>query len=88
MRIQGSKPRTFPAGTRQERSTLQRVYSEVGEYIVPEGQVLVVPEHGAAPGGCQEVRHEFPAGTRFRVAYVGDLHSRSVTDVLYRRVAD
>ncbi len=82
--IRGSRPRTFPVGVYQSNATLKKVYADlhVGKIItVPEGLVLVVPEHGGWESP-KEVRREFPAGTRFRLLLSGDPHTLSVTEIL------
>jgi hypothetical protein len=83
--IRGSKPRTFPVGAEQSHDSLMTVYGqhyEGKEQVVPEGQVLVVPEHGKAPDSGQQIRHQFSAGTRFVVRTAGDAHTLSVTEIL------
>lgn len=79
--IRGSKPRSFPVGVSQCHATLKTVYGMQGtEQVVPEGEVLVVPEHGGWESPL-ETRHEFPTGTRFRVVRAGNPHTLSITEV-------
>jgi hypothetical protein len=84
MRIRGGTPRSFAAGRRGGFENLLEVYG--GHYegralVVPAGHVLVVPEYGSGPDSLPETRHEFPAGTRFRVVSSGSPGFRAVTDV-------
>lgn len=84
--IHGSRPRTFPScipDHQRNRYSLIRLYSSEGvESTVPDGEVLIVPEHGSGCDGVETVRHEFPAGTKFRLVRSGNPREVSITEIL------
>lgn len=73
-RIRGGRPRT-------EKTVYGSLHVDK-ILTVPEGETLRVPEWGLAPNSGRTIWHEFPAGTQFRLLYVGDPHSLSVTEIL------
>ena len=83
--IRGSTPRTFAASNVGGHVT--RWYGRhdcaAGEvHTVADGQVLVVPEHGAGLDCLPETRRIFAAGTRFRILRHGSIDQTAVTEIL------
>lgn len=80
-RISGSPPRSFWLGTLPGFDTLVTVYAKKGVYIVPEGQYVIIPEHGDWSDNDPTVKHRFEAGTTFQVVNGGSPYTLAVTDV-------
>lgn len=83
--IRGSTPRTFAASNVGGHVTrwYDRHDCAVGDvHTVADGQVLVVPEHGAATESLPCTRRMFSAGTRFRVLRHGSIDQTTVTEIL------
>lgn len=81
MRIYGSLPRMFSAGTDALPAIPCRRVGE--ECTVPEGLELVVPQHGEGAYGGHVKRLRFPAGTRFVVRYPGSVHQVACTEITH-----
>lgn len=82
--IRGDRPRSFPIGAPQCFQTVKVVYGKDFEgrwEVVPTDQVLVIPEYEGGSHEGQTIRHQFPAGTRFRVVRAGNHHLVSITEV-------